>query len=130
MTKETHMAEHSLDFDTLYDAMERGFFAFLSQGDGPHLEQVIRSEQTALYESKRGLATHEQNPFHLRCMTLALAAYRVLLVSVPKDDAFEKVRRAFIEPGRADTLREMAEMLNTATDPFRHLVTYSKCQEE
>jgi hypothetical protein len=40
------------------------------------------------------------------------------------------VRRAFIEPGRADTLREMAEMMNTATDSFRHLVTYSKSQEE
>jgi hypothetical protein len=38
------MAEHSADFDTLYDEMERGFFAILSQGDGPHLEQVIRSE--------------------------------------------------------------------------------------
>jgi hypothetical protein len=63
-------------------------------------------------------------------MTLALAAYRVLQRCVPKDDAFEKVRRAFIEPGRADTLREMAEMMNTASDPFRDLVTYSKCQEE
>ena len=124
------MAEHSVDFDTLYDQMERGFFAMLSQGDGPHLEQVIRSEQTALYESKRGLATDEQNAFHLRCATLVLAAYRVLLVSVPKDDAFEKVRRAFIEPGRADTFREMAEMMNTAGDPFRHLVTHTKSQEE
>src|SRR3974390_2896416 len=116
MTKETHMAEHSLDFDTLYDAMERGFFAILLQGDGPHLEHVIRSEQTALYESKRGLDTDEQTTFHLRCMTLALAAYRVWQVSVPKDDAFEKVWRAFTEPGRADTLREMAEMMNTASD--------------
>ena len=80
------MAEHSAEFDTLYDEMERGFFAVLLQGDGPHLEQVIRSEQTALYESKRGLATNEQNTFHLRCMTLALAAYRVLQVSVPKED--------------------------------------------
>ena len=124
------MAEHNVDFDTLYDAMEGGFFAVLSQGDGPHLEQAIRSEQTALYESKRGLATDEQNTFHLRCGTLVLAAYRVLLVSVPKDDAFEKVRRAFIEPGRADTFREMAEMMNTATDPFRHLVTHTKSQEE
>ena len=102
------MAEHSAVLDTLYDQMERGFFALLLQGEGPHLEQVIRSEQTALYESKRGLATDEQSTFHLRCMTLALAAYRVLLVSVPKDDAFEKVRRAFIEPGRADTFGEMA----------------------
>src|SRR6516164_10509617 len=124
------MAEHSADFDTLYDEMERGFFAILLRGDGPHLEQVIRSEQTALYESKRGLATDEQSTFHLRCMTLALAAYRVLQVSVPKDEAFEKVRRAFIEPGRADMLREMAEMMSTAPDPFRQLVTYSKSQEE
>ena len=124
------MAEHSADFDTLYEQMERGFFATMLQGDGPHLEQVIRSEQTALYESKRGLATDEQSTFHLRCGTLVLAAYRVLLVSVPKDDAFEKVRRAFIEPGRADTFREMAEMMNTATDPFRHLVTHTKSQEE
>ena len=111
------MAEHSADFDTLYDEMERGFFAILSQGDGPHLEQVIRSEQAALYESNRGLATDEQSTFHLRCMTLAIAAYRVLQVSLPKDDAFEKVRRAFIEPGRADALREMAEMLNTPPTP-------------
>jgi hypothetical protein len=124
------MAEHSADFDTLYDEMERGFFAILSQGEGPHLEQGIRSEQTALYESKRGLATGEQNAFHLRCMTLAIAAYRVLQVSLPKDDAFEKVRRAFIEPGRADTLREMAEMMNTAPDASRDLVAYSKSQEE
>jgi len=124
------MAEHRVDFDTLYADMERGFFAVLLQGDGPHLEQAIRSEQTALYESKRGLATDEQSTFHLRCGTLVLAAYRVLLVSVPKDDAFEKVRRAFIEPGRADTFREMAEMMNTATDPFRHLVTHTKSQEE
>ena len=124
------MAEQSADFDTLYDEMERGFFAILSQGDGPHLEQVIRSEQAAMYESNHGLATDEQSTFHLRCMTLALAAYRVLLDSVPKEGAFEKVRRAFIEPGRADALREMAEMLNTATDPFRHLVTHTKCQEE
>ena len=124
------MVEHSVNFDTLYDAMERGFFAILLQGDGQHLEQVIRSEQTALYESKRGAATDEQHTFHLRCGTLVLAAYRVLQLSVPKDDAFEKVRRAFIEPGRADTLREMAEMMNTATDPFRHLVTHTKCQEE
>src|SRR6516165_4553711 len=112
------MAEHSADFDTLYDQMERGFFDMLSQGDGPHLEQVIRSEQTALFESKRGLATDEQHTFHLRCGILALAGYRVLQRSVPKEDAFEKVRRAFIEPGRADGLREMAEMLNTAADPF------------
>jgi hypothetical protein len=80
------MAEHSAEFDTLYDEMERGFFAILLQGDGPHLEQVIWSEQTALYESKRGLATDERSTFHLRCMTLALAAYRVLQVSVPKED--------------------------------------------
>ena len=124
------MAEHSVDLDTLYHETERGFFAMLSQGDGPHLEQVIRSEQAALYESKRGLATNEQSTFHLRCMTLALAAYRVLQLSVPKDDAFEKVRRAFIEAGRADTFREMAEMMNTATDPFRDLVTHTKSQEE
>ena len=124
------MAEHSVDFETLYAEMERGFFAVLLQGDGPHLEQAIRSEQTALYESKRGLATNEQSTFHLRCGTLVLAAYRVLLVSVPKDDAFEKVRRAFIEPGRADMLREMAEVMNTGTDPFRNVVTYSKSQEE
>ena len=124
------MAEHCVDFDTHYAEMERGFFAILSQGDGQHLEQVIRSEQTALYESKRGVATDLQSTFHLRCGTLVLAAYRVLLVSVPKDDAFEKVRRAFIEPGRADTFREMAEMMNTATDPFRHLVTHTKSQEE
>ena len=124
------MAEHSVDFDTLYDAMERGFFATLSHGDGPHLEQVIRSEQAALYESNRGLATDEQSTFHLWCGTLVLAAYRVLQDSVPKDDAFKKVRRAFIEPGRAATFREMAEMMNTATDPFHHLVTYSKSQEE
>jgi hypothetical protein len=124
------MAEHSADFNTFYDEMERGFFAILSQGDGPHLEQVIRSEQAALYESNRGLATDEQSTFHLRCMTLALAAYRVLQVSLPKDEAFEKVRRAFIEPGRADMLREMAEVLNTGTDPFRQVVAYSKSQEE
>jgi hypothetical protein len=130
LTKEAKMVEHSANFDTLYDDMERGFFATLLQGDGAHLEQVIRSEHTALYESKRDLATDEQNTFHLRCMTLALAAYRVLQLSVPKDDAFEKVWRAFIEPGRADTLREMAEMMNIASDPFRHLITYSKSQEE
>jgi hypothetical protein len=124
------MDEHSVDFDTLYDAMERGFFAMLSLSDGPHLEQVIRSEQTALYESKRGLAGDEQHTFHLRCGTLVLAAYRVLQRSIPKDDAFEKVRRAFIEPGRADTFREMAEMMNTAGDPFRQLVTHTKSQEE
>ena len=124
------MAEQSAGFDTLYDDMERGFFAILLQDVGPHLEQVIRSEQTALYESKRGPANDEQNTFHLRCGTLVLAAYRVLQRSVPKDDAFEKVRRAFIEPGRADTLREMAEMMNTASDPFRHLVTHTKCHEE
>jgi|HubBroStandDraft_4_1064222.scaffolds.fasta_scaffold315571_2 hypothetical protein len=124
------MAEHSVDFDTLYDQMEQGFFATLLQGGGPDLEQVIRSEQTALYEPKRGLATDEQGTFHLRCGTLALAAYRVLQVSVPKDDAFEKVRRAFIEPGRADTFREMAEMMNAAADPFRDLVTHTKSQEE
>jgi hypothetical protein len=124
------MAEQSADFDTLYDAMERGFFAILSQGDGPQVEQVIRSEQAALYESKRCLATDEQSTFHLRTMTLALAAYRVLQVSIPKDDAFEKVRRAFIEPGRADMLREMGEVMNTATDPFREVVSYAKSQEE
>jgi hypothetical protein len=124
------MAENRANFDTLYDAMEQGFFALLSQGDGPHLEQVIRSEQTALFESKRGLAIDEQSTFHLRCGTLALAAYRVLQLSVPKDDAFEEVRRALIEPTRADGLREMAEMLNTAGDPFRHLVTHTKSQEE
>ena len=76
------------------------------------------------------MATDEQSTFHLRCGTLVLAAYRVLLDSVPKDDAFEKVRRAFIEPGRADMLREMAEVMNTGTDPFRNVVTYSKSQEE
>jgi hypothetical protein len=124
------MVEHSVDFDTLYDAMERGFFAVLSQGDELHLEQAIRSEQTALYESKRGLATDEQNTFHLRCGTLVLGAYRVLQRSVPKDDAFEKVRRAFIDPGRADTFREMTEMMDSATDPFRDLVTHTKSQEE
>jgi hypothetical protein len=124
------MAELSANFDTLYDEMERGFFALLSQGDGPNLEQVIRLEQTALYESIRGSAGDEQGTFHLRCGTLALAAYRVLQLSVSKDDAFEKVRRAFIEPGRAHTFREMAEMMNTATDPFRDLVTHTKSQEE
>jgi hypothetical protein len=124
------MADQSVDFDPLYDAMEQGFFALLSHGDGPRLEQAIRSEQTALFESKRGLATDEQSTFHLRCGTLALAAYRILQLSVPKEDAFEKVRRAFIEPTRADALREMAEMLNTAGDPFRHLVTHTKCHEE
>jgi hypothetical protein len=124
------MAEHSTDFDVLYDDFERGFFAVLSQGDGPDVEQVIRSEQAALYESKRGLATDEQSTFHLRSMTLALAAYRVLQASVPKEDAFEKVRRAFIEPGRADMLREMAEVMNSAPDPFKQVVAYSKCQEE
>ena len=124
------MAEDSAGFDTLYDEMERGFFAVLLQGDGPHLEQVIRSEVTDLYESKRGLATDEQSTFHLRCGTLVLAAYRVLLVSVSKDDAFQKVRRAFIEPGRADTFREMAEMMSTSTDPFRDLVAHTKCHEE
>jgi hypothetical protein len=124
------MAEHSVDFDTLYDAMEAGFFAMLSQSDGPHLEQVIRSDLTALYGSKQGLATDEQSTFHLRCGTLVLAAYRVLQGSVPKEDAFEKVRRAFIEPGRADTFREMADLMNSATDPFRDLVTHTKSQEE
>jgi hypothetical protein len=124
------MAEDTAGFDTLYDELERGFFAILLQGDGPHLEQVIRSEQSALYESKRGLATDEQSTFHLWCGTLVLAAYRVLQDSVPKDDAFKKVRRAFIEPGRAATFREMAEMMNTATDPFRQLVTHTKSQEE
>jgi hypothetical protein len=124
------MAEHSVDLDTLYHETERGFFAMLSQGDGPHLEQVIRSEQTALYESKRGAATDEQHTFHLRCGTLVLAAYRVLQLSVPKDDAFEKVRRAFIEAGRADTFREMAELMDTAIDPFRDLVTHTKSQEQ
>jgi hypothetical protein len=124
------MAEQTAELDTHYQEMERGFFAILSQGDGPHLEQVIRSEQAAMYESNHGLATDEQSTFHLRTVTLALAAYRVLQVSIPKDDAFEKVRRAFIEPGRADMLREMAEVMNTGTDPFRNVVTYSKSQEE
>jgi hypothetical protein len=124
------MAEHSIDFDTLYDAMEQGFFAMLSHSDGPDIEQVIRSELTALYESKRGLAGDEQSKFHLRCGTLALAGYRVLQRFVPKEGAFEKVRRAFIEPGRADTFREMAEIMNTADDPFRDLVTHTKSQEE
>ena len=124
------MAELSAEFDNFYDQMEQGFFAVLSQGDGSHLEQVIRSEQAALYESNRGLATDGQSTFHLRSMTLALAAYRVLQVSLPKDDAFEKVRRAFIEPGRADMLREMAEVMNSGPDPFRQVVAYSKSQEE
>ena len=124
------MAELSAEFDNFYDQMEQGFFAVLSQGDGSHLEQVIRSEQAALYESNRGLATDGQSTFHLRSMTLALAAYRVLQVSLPKEDAFEKVRRAFIEPGRADMLREMAEVMNSGPDPFRQVVAYSKSQEE
>ena len=124
------MAGHTVDFDTLYDAMEQGFFAVLSQSDGPHVEQVIRSELTALFESKRGLAADEQSTFHLRCGTLALAGYRVLQRFVPKEGAFEKVRRAFIEPGRADMLREMAEVMNSGTDPFRQVVAYSKSQEE
>jgi hypothetical protein len=124
------MAEQSIDFDTLYGAMEQGFFFVLSQGEGQDIEQVIRAELTALYESKRGLAMDAQSTFHLRCATLALAGYRVLQRSVSKDDAFEKVRRAFIEPGRADTFGEMAELMNTATDPFRQLVAHTKSQEE
>jgi hypothetical protein len=124
------MAEPSVDFDSLYEQTERGFFGTLLQCDGPNLVKVIRSEQTALFESKRDLARDEPSTFHLRCATLVLAAYRVLLDSVPKDDAFEKVRGAFIEPTRADTLREMGELINTATDPFRDLVAHTKCQEE
>jgi hypothetical protein len=124
------MAEHSSEFDTMYDDMEQGFFAILSQSEGPDLEQVIRSEQAALYESNRDSVADQQGTFHLRTMTLALAAYRVLQASLPKEEAFEKVRRAFIEPGRADMLREMAEVMNSGTDPFRQVVAYSKSQEE
>ncbi|MFC4565898.1 L-2-amino-thiazoline-4-carboxylic acid hydrolase [Nocardiopsis mangrovi] len=89
----------------------------------------MRVRHRELENANAGMIIDESARYNLR-MTLALvAAYRLLLPLLGREDAVDVISRAFTEP-LAPLLREGTRaMLDAAPDPFRAMVELSKSRE-